>query len=359
VPGFSFRIKLPKSRSATLLIDEPRIEWHPDGDSPVLVLSSGDDDVSLRAADTLYFKGDGWPSKEEAWDAARCFVAALARTFARLRVGVDLGVRAQHSGRMSQYLIDKMLEEHGARIINEAPGIMVYETDPAPLFASASASVALGVSRASLDAVFAEALRNQSPLQDHESVALDLFNASFFQKTPESRFLLLMIAVEALLDPAPRSSTAVAHVEDLLRRTRDSGALTEAEKQSICGSLEWLRRESIGNTGRVLVSKQLEGKEYQGTTAAQFFTRCYALRSRLVHGIHPMPTRSEIGHTAANLEVLVSDLLAGELRDVSLVPSRLTNTSTATNLGEEATLPPEARCDSVAGYAPRPSAARE
>jgi hypothetical protein len=321
VPGFSFRIRLPKSASATLLIDESRLEWRPDDTSPALTLSSGNDDVPLRAADTLYFKSDGWPSEEQAAVAARGFVAALARTLARLRVGVDLGVRAQQGGGMSQHYVDKLLEEHGARIINEAPGIMVYESDPAPLFASASGSGAIGVSRAGLDAVFAQALQNRSPLQDHESVALDLFNASFFQKTPESRYLLLMIAVEALLDPEPRSSAAVAHVEDLIRRTRYSSQLTVAEKESICGSLEWLKRESIRHTGRALMSTQLDGKEYQGRTAAQFFTQCYMLRSRLLHGIHPMPTRSEIGHAAANLEVLVSDLLAGELREVSLVAS--------------------------------------
>lgn len=48
-------------------------------------------------------------------------------------------------------------------------------------------------------------------------------------------------------------------------------------------------------------------------TPELFFTRCYELRSRLVHGAHPRPTRDVIESHAPHLEQLVSDLLSGEL----------------------------------------------
>jgi len=42
---------------------------------------------------------------------------------------------------------------------------------------------------------------------------------------------------------------------------------------------------------------------------AKFFQHCYDLRSRLMHGAHPLPARAEIDLAAANMEVMLSDLL--------------------------------------------------
>lgn len=48
---------------------------------------------------------------------------------------------------------------------------------------------------------------------------------------------------------------------------------------------------------------------YAGDEPAVFFTRCYALRSRLLHGHLPLPTRAEIDALASSLEVFVANLL--------------------------------------------------
>ena len=73
--------------------------------------------------------------------------------------------------------------------------------------------------------------------------------------------------------------------------------------------MAFLRTESISVTGQKLASK-LEPKQYDGLTPVKFFKRCYTLRSRLMHGQHPIPTPAEIGPAAASLERFVADLLA-------------------------------------------------
>ncbi len=100
---------------------------------------------------------------------------------------------------------------------------------------------------------------------------------------------------------------------------RAAESLSDSEKQSMCSSLAWLLNESIGQTGRKLVEAELGERHYMDMPAGKFFTHCYTLRSRLVHGLYPLPTRDEIGTAAANLEVLVSDLLADDLREISPV----------------------------------------
>jgi hypothetical protein len=167
------------------------------------------------------------------------------------------------------------------------------------------------------DSIFGELLATSRPLLPKERLALDLFNASFFQPDADTRLLTLVMSIEALCDPQPRSKAAVSHVHDLLSRTEHNVALARQEKDSLIGSLKWLLSDSIRQTALMLVERYLSGSEYAGMTARKFFDLCYGQRSALVHGTLPQPSHSEVGHAAANLEVLVSDLLMSCLSDAS------------------------------------------
>ncbi|QDT17091.1 hypothetical protein CA12_32030 [Alienimonas californiensis] len=90
------------------------------------------------------------------------------------------------------------------------------------------------------------------------------------------------MAVEAILEPSERSDVVQSHVRSLISQTRES-ELPQDEKQSICGSLDWLFRDSIGRSGRKLAESLLAGKTYNGKAAGKFFEQCYSIRSKLVH----------------------------------------------------------------------------
>jgi hypothetical protein len=80
-------------------------------------------------------------------------------------------------------------------------------------------------------------------------------------------------------------------------------------------SLEFLRRESISGAGRRLV-RGLGNRVYGNAVKEEptrFFTGCYNLRSNLVHGSHPRPTFSDVNERVAGLEMMVADLLSGDL----------------------------------------------
>ncbi|NTV08791.1 MAG: hypothetical protein HGA81_09360 [Chlorobium limicola] len=319
MPEYTFRIKLPKAKNPILLVESAALEW-PLGDGlPCLRLSSGSEDIPISKADTLYFTSAGWPNEDAALSAAARYVGALARTLARLRIGVDYGDRASKGGGFSEDMLQMFFDDHGARVINEQPGIMVYESDPKPFFGAVSGSVSSRVSGQHFEAVFKIALKNAQPLSIRERVSIALYNAAYFEKNQDTRFLLGMMALEALIEPADRTPSAIAHVEDMIQQTRSCKTLTKAERDSLSGALICLRKQSIGQAGRTFVM-QLKGREYGGLKPEQFFKHCYTLRSRLVHGDLELPPRSEISSAAASLNSMMSDLLSGELRDVKFVP---------------------------------------
>jgi hypothetical protein len=300
-----------------LLVDTPSLKWSLGEGRPSLVLSSGSN-TPISKTETLYFKSDGWPDETAARAAAKRYTAALARTLARLRIGVDFGARAPAGGGFSSWMIDKFLQEHGVRVINEAPGVMIFETEPPYVFGGASGSFQRGIHAEQFEDIFSTALLNEDGLGEDESVSMTLFNASFFEESQDARFMMLNMALEALIRPAPRSEPAIAHVDQMLNSTMRAVALTQSERDALCGALSGLRCESIGQAGRALIREKLGARRYGGMSAVDLFSLCYSLRSRLVHGTLPLPTRDEISSAAASLEMMMSDLLAGRLRDSPL-----------------------------------------
>jgi hypothetical protein len=285
---------------------------------PSLKLSSGSTEVPISSADVLYFTSDGWSNEELAVSASVRYVGALARTFARLRVGVDYGDRAPGGGGFTDWLIQKFWDEHDVRVVNEQPGVMVYETEPPPVFGSSSGAIALAVHAEHFDAIFSAALKDPEPLSTSERVSLALYSAAFFEQSQDARFMLNMMALEALIAPADRPADVQQHLDYLIELTGSAAALPQPERDSLCTALGALKRQSIGQAGRAYIAQQLDTRQYAGEQAIAFFKRCYSIRSRLVHGDCQLPTRSEVSHAAANLEVMMSDLLSGKLRDIPL-----------------------------------------
>ena len=132
----------------------------------------------------------------------------------------------------------------GGRVVQDVHGL-VFESEPWPKFARSQADAVVGrpVSRFVRAVEAAEGL-NVS-IANREKTAFDLYSGSLFVASlVDARFLMLMMAMETLIQPERRSESAVAHVEDLIQRTRESG-LPPAEVSSLVGSLNWLLDEVV------------------------------------------------------------------------------------------------------------------
>lgn len=271
-------------------------------------------DATIQKSPELVLRGDSWRSEKEASDEGQKYSQALRLSLARLRVGADFGARVPKGGFTEAGL--KVLEQQGQRVLNDVHGIMVFETEPKPLFASIEASGIVGKPKERIEKVLLYAIEHPQVLSDRERTSLELFHASFFSKMPEVRFLLLMMAIEALLLPSQRTSSTVTHVENLMRMTHECLTISLEDRTSLLGSLQWLQYESINHAGRKLANDRLGSRTYAEMSAPKYFSYCYDLRSRLVHGRSPYPSWEEVNKVAPSLEEFVSDLLSGPLLEV-------------------------------------------
>ena len=313
--GFSFRVRFHRSPSDTINFCASTWEWKINENIPSLLLSAHKKDTDINDSEIWVFQSNGWPSEDEAHRAASMYLDALALTLVRLRIGADFGNRAPKS-RFTHYGLAMLESQSGHRVLNDVHGLIVYESEPTPYFVSGKANCVLGKPQDQFEKIFSHALTSNRRLTERERLSLELFNTSFFQKSNESRILLLVMAIEALLEPSPRSSVAASYVESIIETTNSSKVLCSKEKKSLLGSLQWLRYESINQTGRKLAEDCLKGRTYMNKEAPSFFSYCYNLRSRLVHGTPPFPSQQEIGSAVSPLVMFVSDILSGELREV-------------------------------------------
>lgn len=290
-------------------IDEPEWVLTDHNGGRVWVRSSAQKGEQISTAANLVIRGEGFADEATALTEGERWRDALQAAFSRLAIGADFGERGPRSMWTAAGLM--LLERQvGSRVLNDQPGVMVFECEPEPRFVGGTAKPVVTKSGERVEQAVEVAAQSGLQMGEQERLSFDLFSASFFQPSPDGRLLMLMMAIETLLDLQPRDEECIAHVEHLIALTRDSD-LPEGEVNSLVGSLEWLKEESIGQAGRKLV-RVLEPRQYMDMPPVKFFTRCYEMRSELAHGQVPRPAAQEVDLLAANLEMMVGHLLCGD-----------------------------------------------
>ena len=129
---------------------------------------------------------------------------------------------------------------------------MVYETEPKPKFALIKVDAVIGVNKDKFESTFLAVASKNITFSVQETIAFTLFNDSFFTQSADSRFLLLMMSIEALIELKPRTEATIKHVESLISQTKVA-TLPESDIRSLLGSLKWLKKDSISQAGLRLV----------------------------------------------------------------------------------------------------------
>jgi hypothetical protein len=306
VSDYSFRLRVELAPRCALAAPEPRVLLLETRTGQQVFLAGGDDQP-ISASGRLVLRAAGWPSEEAARTAGDRYASALALACVRSRIGAESWPRRGGGGFFAAGL--RMLEhQFGERLLNDTHGLMVFETSPAPRFASMAADAKVATGALSFVARFRHFADTPLELSDAERLAIDLFSASFFEPASDTRLLVLVMAVEALLRPAPRSLAALALVK-AWEQVLGESTLPEAERRSLAGQLHRLRTESIGDAGRRLVRERLGEQRYMKMPAPRFFNYCYRLRSRLVHSDKKRPDAADVGVAAGELEIFASDLI--------------------------------------------------
>lgn len=252
-----------------------------------------------------------YDTNETALEYGKQTLYATMVAAAKLRIGFDFGFRASKS-----YFTEKGLNLFNSPALNDVHGLMSFPTILEPKFISASAKNTNIIPQDKFIETLKSTLQNPTNFDDRTLLAYALFNASFFQPSADSRFLLLVMAIEALIEPDNRSTEAIEYVSKFISEIEKS-SLEVAEKNSLLGSLRYLKKESINQAGKKLVSARLGERIYNNKSAVSFFSECYTARSDLVHGNKSAPDYQQVNSLAAPLEEFVSDLLTVPFLELS------------------------------------------
>jgi hypothetical protein len=201
----------------------------------------------------------------------------------------------------------------GSRFVYDEPGLTLFDDEARPMVVVRTSSAWAGRAPSALIEAVKRVRQANAALTPLEQTAFELYSSSFAAASTDARFIVLMMAVETLIDPHPRGAAVVTHVDALIDLTRRSG-LPQEEIDSLTGSLRSMQKQSISQAGKRLMGV-LGAEVFQGLPADKFFTRCYSLRSSLVHGKHPRPSGETIDTHTRDLERLVASLLATPMRD--------------------------------------------
>ena len=227
---------------------------------------------------------------------------------AKFRMGIDVG-KDKATSFLGKVIKDEILKSHGVRVIDDVHGISVYDEEY-PVSCGSASGIVLFCSRKAdffLDEL-SKLIAAPKTINEKTKLAMELLTSSYFETSPRSRFLTLILAAEALLEPEDRHEKIKSLVDELKTLTRAS-ELSEEDKSSIIGTINWLYKDSISKSLTKMANAHLQGKQYDNLEASKFISKCYEARSKLVHTGSVEESRYSIGSLAANLEVYLMDML--------------------------------------------------
>jgi len=313
--SFSYRIQIKFPDDTRLECENSTYKIDGNGNFRPIRVDAFKQDNSISESSELVFKSDGFDNQKEAENEGDKVLNTLIRTFIHLKKGIDFGARGPSFHITPEGLKHFQKQFEVERMLEGGLGLKVYKTLPPPRFAQLNVSPTVFTPINKLEQTFEKAETKFKELNQKEFLSAQLFNSSYFEEIPESRFLLLVMAIEVLIECQPRSKNVEELIDELSELTKTNEKIDSSDKQSILGSLSWLKSDSIGQAGRKLAKKKLSDKKYNEMSADKFFTYIYGIRSNLVHGNKDLPTSKDLGSLSPELEKFVSDLLTTELNE--------------------------------------------
>jgi hypothetical protein len=311
MPSFSFRLRFHLPAGRRLNVPGCTVLLTAGIDTPLLLASANAPNELIEDASRLIVWGGPYASEEEAANASERTKYALICWSIATRTGVDLGKNTS-MGMYFDVFRKAFQQSTGTRLLNDLHGVTVYDSTDPVTFDSPSATFRLGRPLFALADAFARHFGSSDTLTPKQQVAYELFASSQFESGERSRFLLLVMSVEALLDPALRDEETQSHVLMLIDATTKS-TIPKDQKQSILKTLSYMDKESIGQASRRLVKTIVGDAVYWNMKARDFFTLCYSMRSELVHRGQLKEGQPDIRAVVGDLEMLVADVLKGSI----------------------------------------------
>ena len=270
MPEYDFRVRFHFSGGNHINSEAEKLLVFQESGGATIRLCSGARGSAIKDHSRASLIGGPYPSAADAQAAAERTKRALLIWAVRNRVGIDLGGRQPRSV-ITVAGLELLEKQIGGPVRADIHGIDVYEHIDGLVFVAVNADAKIGKAAAAFVEEVAAAVASPVFLNAKQELAGEILSASYFDASDRSRFITLITAVEALLDRQPR--------------------------------------ESIGQAGRALAERLLDGKVYEGQTPAQFFNLCYGLRSSILHSGKVPGEITDFRSVCATAHAFVCDLL--------------------------------------------------
>lgn len=313
--GYKFRLRFELLPGDRLGCADPEMHVLDTPEGHVINLRSGARGSAIQDHSRASLIGGPFATEREAQVAAERVRRALLLWAVTHRFGLDVG-DGKVRGVLTAAGKDYFEKQLGRPVRSDVHGIDVYPDEGDVTFLNISASPSLTKDASQFAREVQAAYTRGAVLSEKQNVAAELYCASFFDNVFRSRFITLVTAVEALLSPERRSDAVQAFV-DRVRSSIKGINVDVATQQAMAGALEWMRQESIGQAGRKLAHRLLQGRTYGGVAAGKFFSNCYAIRSQTVHRGAPEDGDVDFLELANRTQEFVGDLLLASINEAS------------------------------------------
>lgn len=321
--NFNFRLRFNLSKSFRLQSEVEELPLLATTTGQAIKVKSGISAVPLRDAERVAVIGGPFDTEGAARAAGMRAKDATLLWALEQRVGIDFGDGISR-GLATDEGLKLLSSQHNAPVRNDVHGVDVYRADGKTKFVYVAADAVAGKNAENFVNTFRKEFESAKPLDERHVLAAELYFSSWFDVSPRSRFITLMTAVEALLEPAPRDSATNALVSKLVETTKKGGVPPQV-KDSIRGALSWLNYESISQAGRRTADALLPTENFSGLTAGAFFRRAYDIRSQIVHRGFANPVLiMDLGNT---MEEFASKILRASVNHPGVPGSQVRSSS--------------------------------
>jgi hypothetical protein len=267
--------------------------------------------VGDRAGDVgqdLALKSGPFDSEAAARVAGEKAIVALLLTSLRSGYAVSIQPRAP-TGVVTNAGKKFFAERLGLdTVYDDSYGLTVFEEVGRTRFVSAGGMRGVVGQPASVFiAAWSAAFLTAAPCNERVLLSYDLFASSRFENSSRARFLLLVMAIEALVEQSPRSD-AERGVIDRLVAAIEAADLPPDRSAPLKSGVGRLKYESVGHACRTFLRRSIAARILTDSDADGHFTQCYQLRGRMVHrGL--TPSISELTNYSNRMETTVRELL--------------------------------------------------
>jgi hypothetical protein len=303
MPTFGFRLQFWTSTAQSMDTENESIVLKlPETERTIKLLPASKDSNNNWC--NLIIQGSGYGSEDEAFKEGERIKNCILLSGPTLRMGFDIG-KDKPRLQFAKAIKEEYKEKFGVQIIDDVHGLIVYSEDVPVAAISANITGIVSVPIRGFINNCIELYNNNYIISDKQSLALELYNLSHFDRSIRGRFLTLVTVIECLSVREERSDASIKFLEELIENTNRSNLGTN-DKESLIKALESLRNESISRSCRKLIKRHL------GKNGVKQFQIYYDIRGHILHDGDP-PGGVDLGTEVNNLDSFVSDLLKANI----------------------------------------------